>query len=72
MASGGFGGIIDDLTGFAGDIFDAVLGTHVTQSLNEISGVFGFLTTREGWIRIFMVLFGFLLLYGALKYGTQS
>jgi hypothetical protein len=66
-------GIIGSLTGFVGGFFDSILGTgsSIGQAYNGFSDTFAFLNSREGWYRIFMVLFGGLLIIGGLRYGTN-
>lgn len=54
----GGGNIIGDLIGGIGNTFDA------------IGDVFAFLTSAEGWRRIFEILFGAVLVFGALRYGN--
>lgn len=66
------GDIIGSLTGFVGGFFDSVLGTggSISQAYNGFSDTFEFLNSREGWYRIFFVLFGGLLIIGAVRYGN--
>ena len=61
-------GISSALTG-AGSIIGDLIGGAVS-GFEAIGEVFAFLTSKQGWIRIFEILFGFLLLFGALKYGN--
>lgn len=60
--------ISDVLTGGATIIEDLIGG--VASGFEAIWNVFSFLTSAQGWIRIFEVLFGGLLIFGALKYGN--
>jgi type IV secretory pathway VirB2 component (pilin) len=56
--------IIDDILGGIGD---AVSGVE-----NVFAGVddfFGALTDKNTWVRVFFVVLGTLLLFGALRYG---
>ena len=61
-------GISDALTGGGSIIGDLIGG--VVGGFEAIFDVFTFLTSAQGWIRIFEVLFGGLLIFGALKYGN--
>ena len=61
-------GISDALTGGASIIDDLIGGAF--SGFEAIWGVFIFLISAQGWIRIFEVFFGGLLIFGALKYGN--
>jgi len=56
------------LTG-AGGIIGDLIGGAVT-GFETIGEVLAFLPSAQGWIRIFEVIFGGLLIFGALKYGN--
>lgn len=60
-------GLEDD----AASIFHGV-ESGISTGIADVGGVvslFEFLTSEEGWIRIFEVLFGGLLIIGAIRYG---
>lgn len=65
-------GIIDSLIGGVGSIIGSLtgIGQAAANGYNAASGSARFLTSHDGWVRIFQVFFGTLLLFGALKYGS--
>lgn len=59
--------IIDDILGIGTGIGNAI--DDVTDAFNGINAFFEFLTSPNTWTRVFEVLFGALLIFGALRYG---
>lgn len=57
------------------DIIDSVIGagesalSAIGGGLSALSNVFEILTSPNTWLRVFYVLFGTLLVFGALRYG---
>lgn len=65
-------GIIENLVGGVGDIISSLtgIGQAASKGYQAASGSARFLTSHDGWVRIFQIFFGTLLLFGALNYGS--
>ena len=57
------------------DIIDSIVGAGesaidtISSGFTAIDNVFSVLTSPNTWLRVFYVLFGTLLVFGALRYG---
>ena len=56
--------IIDDILGAGQSALSAIEG-----GFTALEDLFDALTSKDTWTRVFFVIFGTLLLFGALRYG---